>query len=1379
MSKDSYIDWLKDAIDNEHIKLFEYSDFKYQKLIGVGSYGNVYHVNWKHKGFFALKSFKNHQEIVKEIVREYRMHRKVSFHENIIQLYGITMEEPNVYSLVLEYADSDTLKAYLIKHSSELNWDDKFRLALQLSSAVECLHDENIIHRDLHAQNILVHQKKIKLADFGLSRKITEDSSSESKIFGVIPYVDPKCLNDKSCKKDKKSDVYSVGVLMWQISSGRSPFYYDNYDGGLIINIIRGQREEIIPGTPIKYSNLYEECWKNEPNVRPNIREVVLTLETIISHKQSNTLIREIDEKSKNKLSNNVTINYDSKLDCLDIGSIDNLNQKSVQLNSFIEDLIICIIKKHDEGILLDRINQYVIQQILEANQNTNNLIEWLTKNQNKSQYIWLFALFYYNNIDVNENHKKAFELFSIAKDDCLIAQVYFAKCYYDGYGTEKNYNLAFNYYQKSAKNESIIGQYYLANCYQFGIGIRKNNKKAYKWYLESANKGNSESQNCLGYHYQFGIGIKKDRKKAFEWYLKSAENGSAKGQNNLGYCYLNNIGIENDDKQAFEWYFKSAKNENAEGQYNLGYCYRFGIGVEKDEIKANEWYINSGTKKIYRFGDSYQFGIGNKDDDQKEYKWYIENTKDQYKVLFANLFISLKKKLSNSKHEDIITIIDDLSQNLHIGDNVSDVNQISSETRLAVSVTETDSKIISTDNNGGKHIKSILEEDSLFTSVIGTTEIEPFAVFLPLITEVTQVFNEIIKIYQTAEHNKKICGIFLDRVQIADTAVRNLKNRRDENVEFFTTNNLLHLQELVNVISKICKFVGEISQLTSLSKYIQAKNIENSVKELSSEFDSTIIAIQFSLSVDFSINSYKTAKEHEAILSDIKELSQYLTHIGSGITDENQNVSEEVVLLSALNKIMTEAKSADTGIFISELLDYYDFKEEKLEDYRSQTKVKKFKRKNSFNDFVALKLVADKNSSKGDKDNFKKHVTILKKLKPCDCIIQYFGLTSYDDKLYLVTGWAEYGNLREYYRNYKLDIKLKLRFALDIAKGLNFLNAVKVVHRDIRAENILITDRESARIANFRDSRAITDSTKNQGATLESVRYCAPEKLDKGPRYKYDTKCEVYSFGILLWEIGEGKIPYQKVGNDIIAITELVCIKKYREPFSLVSQLPEEYQELAKKAVHPDHNFRPQFSKIFTILQDLHQKVDILHPSPKRAPESEKTISKDKSSIINSAAFNYMSVDEAVKNKSDRELSYKCFEAYAKLNDKKAKYYKAYFIQQNYVKLDVEQTTKDKLIADLYKESADLGYPEAQLRYGYCLFKGNGAEKDLKKAAEYFTKSAENGQAVGMFNAATLYLSDDADIRDEVLGKKYMRLAVYKQHKEAAEYCKKHNIPL
>jgi len=98
------------------------------------------------------------------------------------------------------------------------------------------------------------------LADFGLSRKIVEASS---KIFGIIPYVDPKCFsNDKNqsenYKLSKKSDVYSIGVLMWQISSGRNPFCGADYNVILTLAIVNGKREETIDETPISYSNLYK-----------------------------------------------------------------------------------------------------------------------------------------------------------------------------------------------------------------------------------------------------------------------------------------------------------------------------------------------------------------------------------------------------------------------------------------------------------------------------------------------------------------------------------------------------------------------------------------------------------------------------------------------------------------------------------------------------------------------------------------------------------------------------------------------------------------------------------------------------------------------------------------------------------------------------------------------------------------------------------------------------------------------------------------------------------------------------------------------------------------------------------------------------------------
>ena len=107
------------------------------------------------------------------------------------------------------------------------------------------------------------------MADFGLSKKESEALNYlKDDVYGLLPYVDPKCLNNMIDIKDgnrpyvinTKSDIYSIGVLFWQLSSGRRPFYDENvqYDAGLAIDIRNGTREAIIKDTPIEYSNLYE-----------------------------------------------------------------------------------------------------------------------------------------------------------------------------------------------------------------------------------------------------------------------------------------------------------------------------------------------------------------------------------------------------------------------------------------------------------------------------------------------------------------------------------------------------------------------------------------------------------------------------------------------------------------------------------------------------------------------------------------------------------------------------------------------------------------------------------------------------------------------------------------------------------------------------------------------------------------------------------------------------------------------------------------------------------------------------------------------------------------------------------------------------------------
>ncbi|EXX61790.1 uncharacterized protein OCT59_023906 [Rhizophagus irregularis] len=564
-----WINWIEDAINKKHIKYYEFEYFSNIQEIGSGAFGKVFRANWKNfEQYLALKSFLNlNDATLKETVKELTLQRGVDFHGNIIRFYGITKFGSSIenifnptkgYLLVMEYADSGTLRDYLNKNFNKLTWNDKYKLAYQLACAISCLHDEKIVHRDLHSCNVLVHQNSIKLADFGLSKWIEEASNSQTKLFGRVPYIDPKVLMDDNLNLNEKSDIYSIGVLLWEISSGYPPFHGKSYNFSLMYKISQGQREEIISNTPSDYSNLYTECWNGEPNKRPSIKEVVSRLKGFIS------------------CSNGVNI----------------YQQNEKNLNMIIDEIINRIFNGLNKGNVT---KEYVLMIINIYNTNLYEIYNWLLNNQINPNSIFFLGYFNYYGIEITEDEEKAFSLFIDASEKGhILAQYFVGECHEFGNGTTINNKLAFEYYKKLADKDFAIGQFKLGWFYKNGLSVSTDFSMAADWYEKAAINGHLIAMCNLGNSYRNGDGVEENHQRAFELYKKSAEGIYSGGIMMLGYCYHNGIGINIHIQKAVELYRKAASLENKIAQYNLALMHEKGEGIGKDIDKAIYWYEQS-----------------------------------------------------------------------------------------------------------------------------------------------------------------------------------------------------------------------------------------------------------------------------------------------------------------------------------------------------------------------------------------------------------------------------------------------------------------------------------------------------------------------------------------------------------------------------------------------------------------------------------------------------------------------------------------------------------------------------------------------------------------------------------------------------------------
>ncbi|CAG8764982.1 913_t:CDS:2, partial [Acaulospora morrowiae] len=337
--------------------------------------------------------------------------------------------------------------------------------------------------------------------------------------------------------------------------------------------------------------------------------------------------------------------------------------------------------------------------------------------------------------------------------------------------------------------------------------------------------------------------------------------------------------------------------------------------------------------------------------------------------------------------------------------------------------------------------------------------------------------------------------------IHAASAAIQNLKIRKEENRQFFTETNLVLLSKLKKVMIKIAKYIKEIREFKWLRRYFTSKSIEETFRLLTTEFDGYISSLNFSIIIELKMQNEKdcaalkhdTHETNQLLLQLVesvnynKEFRDDVTKIKDGVMDIKECVQDIKNIKDCVHDIVTMLKHFEEFSTMKKLfnnLQSSQYKSElKEEDFidsllnlgdftfaeRSRGGIQKWIR-NSDHLELAFTEINSNLLSKEHQKSLLFEVSLLKKLRGSRDIVQFYGLVKdeYRSKMYLVTEWSQYGNLREYYKQKKLKPSIKLQIALDIALGLNFLQACQILHRDLRSVNIMIGSHEHAKLANF-----------------------------------------------------------------------------------------------------------------------------------------------------------------------------------------------------------------------------------------------------------------------------------------------------------------------
>lgn len=265
--------------------LFVADRYEIIEKIGAGGMSDVYKARDHILGrFVAIKVLK--QEFSEDVnfVTKFRTEAQSAAgleHPNIVNIYDVGSES-GIHYIVMEYVEGVTLKTYIEK-KGQLTYKEAISIAIQVGRGMEAAHAKHIIHRDIKPQNILISTEgKAKVTDFGIARAVSSNTIS-ADVMGSVHYASPEQARNGFV--DGKSDIYSLGIVMYEMVTGRVPF-----DGETTVAVaIQHLQEEMVvpsvyaPELPVGLEKIILKCTQKSPDRRyNNISELLVDLKKVL-----------------------------------------------------------------------------------------------------------------------------------------------------------------------------------------------------------------------------------------------------------------------------------------------------------------------------------------------------------------------------------------------------------------------------------------------------------------------------------------------------------------------------------------------------------------------------------------------------------------------------------------------------------------------------------------------------------------------------------------------------------------------------------------------------------------------------------------------------------------------------------------------------------------------------------------------------------------------------------------------------------------------------------------------------------------------------------------------------------------------------------------